>query len=287
MGAACSRTKPEEPASSLHVDPKLQEIDKRVIRRLSIVKPVRRASRIYPPGASPVDQDIEDASDAEDLEERKRRLARQWRQSVTYNARHNEMVKLRAAQSDASANPPSEGQLATKMTVKKASLQRSLTQVAVEIVGYYETDKDCEGDQCSTDLERRLHDLKLKMLIMGDDGNCQFRSCSQQLYGTQDHYQRVRQKVVDHMHANSDTYSIYFETEQEWEQYISNMAKDRTWGDELTLHALTDAYGTVVHVIQSTEKNWYLVYHPKKRKTRRQVFVTYLSPVHYNALAPA
>ena len=77
--------------------------------------------------------------------------------------------------------------------------------MAVEIEDYYEIDKDCEGDHCSLHLEKRLKDLKLKMLIMGDDGNCQFRSCSHQLYGTQENYEKVRQKVVNYMQANSET----------------------------------------------------------------------------------
>jgi hypothetical protein len=40
--------------------------------------------------------------------------------------------------------------------------------------------------------------------VMGDDGNCQFRSCSQQLYGTQERYQIVREKAVAHMVANAE-----------------------------------------------------------------------------------
>jgi hypothetical protein len=50
--------------------------------------------------------------------------------------------------------------------------------------------------------------------------------------------------------------------------------------------AVTEAYGAYVRVIQSTAKNWYLVYKPDKKRTRKQIFITYLSPVHYNALKP-
>ena len=44
--------------------------------------------------------------------------------------------------------------------------------------------------------------------------------------------------------------------------YLESMARDGTWGDELTLRALSDALGLVINVITSDFRNWYLQYLP-------------------------
>ena len=40
------------------------------------------------------------------------------------------------------------------------------------------------------------------------------------------------------------------------------MRRSKTWGNELTLRAVADALGCVVHVVTSNEANWYLQYVP-------------------------
>lgn len=59
------------------------------------------------------------------------------------------------------------------------------------------------------------------------------------------------------------------------------------WGDELTLKAACEAFGTDIHVVASTEGNWHLKYSPESAESRpgtKRIFVTYISPVHYNVL---
>ena len=79
------------------------------------------------------------------------------------------------------------------------------------------------------------------------------------------------------------------------------MAMSRTWGDELTLRACADSFQVPIHVVQSTVDNWYLVYEPsdefatpglaneseKETKKKKRLFVSYISPVHYNAIVPS
>eukprot|EP00920_Eleutheroschizon_duboscqi_P020163 GHVT01048006.1.p1 GENE.GHVT01048006.1~~GHVT01048006.1.p1 ORF type:complete len:451 (+),score=42.89 GHVT01048006.1:831-2183(+) len=111
-------------------------------------------------------------------------------------------------------------------------------------------------------LADRLRFLKCEMIIMKGDGNCQFRSAAFNLFGDQEYHKAVRKKAVAEILRNKNTYEVYFEP-SEFQSYIRDMAKLRTWGDELTLRAISDAYGCVVHVITSTEANWYLVYTPQ------------------------
>ena len=105
------------------------------------------------------------------------------------------------------------------------------------------------------------------------------------------------------MRNASDFFGMYFDGEHEFAEYLKDMARSRTWGDELTLRACVEAFGCVAHVITSESMNWYLVYTPEsppderalaqacaKRnlrppKARKEIFISYVSPIHYNAIA--
>ena len=67
--------------------------------------------------------------------------------------------------------------------------------------------------------------------------------------------------------------------------------------------ACVEAFECTTHVITSEEMNWYLVYQPDEKTSeqtlakicakaklkvppkRKEVFINYISPVHYNAIA--
>lgn len=120
----------------------------------------------------------------------------------------------------------------------------------------------------------------------GDDGNCQFRSLSQQLYGSEDYHGSVRRAAVEHMRKEADFFGAMFEGKEEFEAYAHDMAHSKTWGDELTLRAVADALRCTVHVVTSNEANWYLQYTPANdQPVQKHLFLTYVAPVHYDALA--
>lgn len=151
--------------------------------------------------------------------------------------------------------------------------------------------EDDRGKRAPT-IEGRLDTLGMSSVEMVGDGNCQFRSLSFQLYGTQEKYQLVRKNVVSHMNSHSDWFGIFFEGPREFRSYMANMARDRTWGDELTLRAAVEYYGCNAHVITSNKENWYLVYKHEGEPTTKEfegkaIFLCYLSPVHYNSIISA
>ena len=122
---------------------------------------------------------------------------------------------------------------------------------------------------------------------MGDDGNCQFRALSQQLYDDEGFHGSVRAAAIEHMRKEAAFFGAMFE-QNEFEPYVMDMANPKTWGDELTLRAVADALGCAVHVVTSNEANWYLQYTPtdEKQPVQKHLFLTYVAPVHYDALAP-
>lgn len=136
-------------------------------------------------------------------------------------------------------------------------------------------------------LRNRLECLRMNMVSIEDDGNCQFRAISQELFGSQSKHYQVRCVAASHMKNSPGEFSILFESKDEWDDYLCSMASRGTWGDELTLRAIADAFRVKIHVVTSEEENWYLQYSPKEQLPVRELFLMYMSPIHYNTLAPS
>ena len=47
---------------------------------------------------------------------------------------------------------------------------------------------------------------------------------------------------------------------------------------------MTDSFGIVVNVLTSDQQNWFMRYKPKELNSPTEAFITYISPVHYNAI---
>ena len=80
-------------------------------------------------------------------------------------------------------------------------------------------------------LSQRLTALRLESVSVRDDGACQFRAFSQQLYGTEDYHRAVRESVVSHMEREEAFFGAMF-GEGELRSYLEAMRHSRTWGDE-------------------------------------------------------
>ena len=135
-------------------------------------------------------------------------------------------------------------------------------------------------------LEDRLKFLNLRTIKSEDDGNCQFRSLSNELYGTQDFHYAIRIKVCEFMKEHVNDFSPFIGTIDDFNDYIEKMMMNRTWGDELTLRAASDIFGTKIHVITTEKEHYVLHYNPSTTsKTNRQLFLSYISPIHYNTVS--
>ncbi|SPO41244.1 uncharacterized protein PSFLO_06726 [Pseudozyma flocculosa] len=96
-----------------------------------------------------------------------------------------------------------------------------------------------------------FHFIKTNNSVLGD-GNCQFRVMSQHLYGTQAMHALVRQKVVSHLRANPSLilhFAAAGDSHLSAEEYLQEMAKNKTWGDEITLAAMAEAYRCSIFVL--------------------------------------
>ncbi|KAK9919022.1 hypothetical protein WJX75_008738 [Coccomyxa subellipsoidea] len=131
-------------------------------------------------------------------------------------------------------------------------------------------------------LRRRLSKLNMDMSVCRGDGNCLFRAISMELWGSEDFHESVRRKAVAYMRENKDDFECYLG--EDFAQYTAKMQRSGTRGDELTLRAVCDLYGIIINVVTSDQLNWFLRYMPKMLKHVKELFLTYISPVHYNTI---
>lgn len=133
-------------------------------------------------------------------------------------------------------------------------------------------------------LALRLHKLRLDMLVMCGDGNCQFRSIAYGLYGDQGYHNIVRQRVINTMLVNRSYYEGFLG--DEFTTYLNEMSRNGVWGDELTLRAACEHYGIAINVITDEKANWFIRYIPQTCRQAEmdkwEIFLAYISPVHYN-----
>mmetsp|Transcript_31191 Transcript_31191/g.74135 ORF Transcript_31191/g.74135 Transcript_31191/m.74135 type:complete len:298 (-) Transcript_31191:328-1221(-) len=140
----------------------------------------------------------------------------------------------------------------------------------------------------SEDRQRLLLHLKefgLCEYEVAGDGNCQFRSLSDQLYRSADYHAGVRKEIVRELRANPRLYKGYVSAD--YRKYCSGMAKDGTWGDHVTLQAAANTFGLQILLITSYEESFVLSIEPKNKKGDRVLYLSFWAEVHYNSVYPA
>ncbi|KAF9676657.1 hypothetical protein SADUNF_Sadunf08G0025900 [Salix dunnii] len=83
------------------------------------------------------------------------------------------------------------------------------------------------------------------------DGNCQFRSLSDQLYRSPEHHNVVREIVVRQLKSEPERYNGY--VPMAYGDYLKKMNKTGEWGDHVTLQAAADS-GYMLHRDPSKSK---------------------------------
>ncbi|ESW15728.1 hypothetical protein PHAVU_007G097000 [Phaseolus vulgaris] len=142
-------------------------------------------------------------------------------------------------------------------------------------------------DEETSDHQRLLDRLQLYDLIenkVQGDGNCQFRSLSDQLYRSPDHHQFVREQIIQQLKSSPDLYAGY--VPMGYSDYLKKMGKSGEWGDHVTLQAAADWYGVKILVITSFKDTCYIEILPQIQKSGRVIFLSFWAEVHYNSIYP-
>lgn len=84
---------------------------------------------------------------------------------------------------------------------------------------------------------RRLLSSLFEIQNVDMDGNCLFSACS---IGSTYSRQDLRGAVVDHMEQNEAHFAAHIEDDQSFGNYVASMRKDKTWGGNLEIVALSE-----------------------------------------------
>ncbi|KAL5733525.1 hypothetical protein ACOSP7_032870 [Xanthoceras sorbifolium] len=143
------------------------------------------------------------------------------------------------------------------------------------------------SDEEISDHQRLLERLKLYDLVenkVQGDGNCQFRSLSDQLYRSPEHHNFVREQVIIQLKSHPHIYESY--VPMAFDDYLNKMSKNSEWGDHVTLQAAADNYGVKIFVITSFKDTCYIEILPREQKSERVICLSFWAEVHYNSIYP-
>ncbi|KAH8501747.1 hypothetical protein Peur_043423 [Populus x canadensis] len=139
-------------------------------------------------------------------------------------------------------------------------------------------------DEQMSDHQRLLERLKLYNLVEKEvqgDGNCQFRSLSDQLYDSPEHHKFVREQVIEQLKSQPQMYSSY--VPMAYDDYLEKMSRSGQWGDHVTLQATADLYGIKIFMITSFKDTCCIEILPKVLKSNNGViYLSFWAEVHYN-----
>ena len=138
-----------------------------------------------------------------------------------------------------------------------------------------------EQDEIDEKFKKHLETLGFFIREVGGDGNCLFRAVCEQIEGNENNYAEYREKCINYMKENKDTFQPFIEDDEPIDKYIERMSKNSEWGGNLEIYALS----------MLLEANFYIyIYeHPMYivknfEKPKRNVLLTYHDGKHYNSL---
>lgn len=114
------------------------------------------------------------------------------------------------------------------------------------------------------------------------DGNCMFHAFAKALGGMK--HRAARKAAIDHIAYNHQQYAHYYDGDLD--DYLSEMAKPGTWGDQLALQALSTAFHVAIKVLERRDNGDYHWIVAGNNNNRRFVVLFY-NGTHYENLIAA
>ena len=114
------------------------------------------------------------------------------------------------------------------------------------------------------------------------DGNCFFRAISVWVTGSQDSHAVLRQKFVLHAEKNRKIFSGAILNFDEW---LGEMAKNKSYGDEDTFAVMAHFLNTTLHVYMPAHSGWQTFetnkYDPKFSPSSDNIYINFVNDDHF------
>ena len=146
-------------------------------------------------------------------------------------------------------------------------------------------------------LNRRCYDCRIFSLFFpllsftsSSDGNCLFRAFADQLHGCPHEHPSLRTLAVDFMAQHPDDFAPFMEDDELFEDYLSRMRRDKVWGGQQELVALSRAIACDVCV--HTPSSCYRMLSPREEGKKalpppRLLHISYHDGCHFNSIRDA
>ena len=145
-------------------------------------------------------------------------------------------------------------------------------------------------------LESRLRKNGFCLKDVPADGNCQFYSISDQIYGDITHADEIRCATTEWLRSNSykeidGTPLCCFISDETWDEYCDKIGRNGTWGDHMTLVAMANVYNLKIMIISSVRGDNYIteVYPDpplQGREPPRKITISHFAESHYGSVVP-
>ena len=149
-------------------------------------------------------------------------------------------------------------------------------------------------DEEEEDFQILLLQSNLRIKEVKGDGNCLFRAVSDQVYGTDQYYELLREKCMDYLVIMRRFFEPYIG--EDFDDYIKEKRKNQTWGDDIELEALSEIYSRPVEIYKGSNKplktfhenKYYSKYDTKNdiNFTLYPIRLSYHKRNHYNSIIP-
>lgn len=118
------------------------------------------------------------------------------------------------------------------------------------------------------------------------DGNCLFRSFSDQIYGTPEYHTLLRDRCSKYI-ASERNYFEQFIAEP-FDEFITRIQREGEWGDDVEIEALSEIFDCRVEIYASHNNSFMRTFHETcGAKWLHPVRLQYEGRAHYNSLTPA
>ena len=145
----------------------------------------------------------------------------------------------------------------------------------------YRKKKNRQKDEIDEEFIKDLEKIGYFIREVGGDGNCLFRSVSDQMDNTEKNHKMYREMCLTYMKNNPDEFSPFIEDDETFDKYLERMGEDGEWGGNLEIYALSKTLNANFY-IYIHKHPMYIVNnfeHPKKN-----ILLTYHEGKHYNSL---
>lgn len=137
-----------------------------------------------------------------------------------------------------------------------------------------------------TEFNTKLTQKGLTVKEVAGDGNCLFRSVSDQIYGSEEYHDIVRKYCMDYIDVEKEFFSQYIVGGIEaFESYVTNKRQNGVWGDDLEIEALSEMYELPIEIYAYDDKPMRTFHEATGASGTRAVQLSYHGRSHFNSVS--